>query len=223
VDSLNQFIGILGGSFDPIHFGHLRLAQEAVDFLGLSEVRFVPAGRPPHRGPPQVADEHRLAMLQLALQGNSGFRVDPRELGATEPTYTIDTLSSLRNEIGTQTPLVLFIGADQFMALHTWRRWQALTDLAHILVAMRPSAEPFTPDGLTPEVSTWFRARWQHQPDAIRGKPGGSVLLLGLTPLAISSTAIRSAIAEHRSPRYLLPDPVLDYIRAHNLYVERRL
>ena len=162
-------------------------------------------------------------MLELALRDNPGFRVDARELGATAPTYTIDTLSSLRTDVGKETPIVLFMGADQFIALHTWRRWEALTDLAHILVAMRPATEPFTPDRLSPEVSTWFRTRWKDHPDTIRSQPCGSVLLLGLTPLAISSTAIRSALAEGRSPRYLLPDPVLDYIRAHNLYVERRL
>ncbi len=218
MDNLKKPIGILGGSFDPIHLGHLRLAQEAMDFLRLGQVRFIPAGHPPHRGPPKVADVHRLAMLERALRDNPSFRVDPRELGNTTPTYTIDTLESMRADVGQVTPLVLFVGADQFMVLHTWRRWQALTDLAHILVAMRPSMEPFAPDGLAPEVSAWFRARLKVDPGGIRDHAAGHIFLLGLTPLAISSTAIRATIAAGNSPRYLLPDPVLDYIRANNLY-----
>ena len=218
MDSLNS-IGVLGGSFDPIHFAHLRLAQEALDFLGLSEVRFVPAGHPPHRAPPTVSDAHRMTMLELALHGNPSFRVDSRELGATAPTYTISTLESLRAEVGAQTPLVLFIGADQFMLLHTWRRWEELTNLAHILVAMRPSTLPFSPDSLTTEVAAWFRTRLKDDPALIRGQAAGHIFLLGLTPLAISSTAIRATIAARGSPRYLLPDPVLDYIRANQLYI----
>jgi nicotinate-nucleotide adenylyltransferase len=219
VDSLNQSIGILGGSFDPIHFGHLRLAQEALDFFGLSEVRFIPAGRPPHRDPPKVSDVHRLAMLELAMADNSNFRIDTRELGKTTSTYTIDTLESLRADVGKQTPLVLFMGADQFLALHTWRRWKELTDLAHILVAMRPATQPFTPNSLAPEVSAWFQARLKHEPALILRAPAGHIFMLELTPLGISSTAIRANLAAGRSPRYLLPDPVLDYIRTHNLYV----
>ena len=219
MDSLSNSIGILGGSFDPIHFGHLRLAQEALDFLGLSEVRFIPAGHPPHRAPPTVSDVHRMAMLELALHGNPSFRVDSRELGAAAPTYTISTVESLRAEVGAKTPLVLFIGADQFMVLHTWRRWEELTDLAHILVAMRPSTQPFSPDGLMPAVASWFRARLKDDPTLIRSHAAGHIFLLGLTPLAISSTAIRATIAAAHSPRYLLPDPVLDYIRANKLYI----
>ena len=219
MDNLNSPIGFLGGSFDPIHFGHLRLAQEAMDFLGLSQVRFIPAGHPPHRDPPKVTDVHRLAMLDLGLRDNPSFRVDLRELGRTTPTYTITTLESLRADLGQQTPLVLFVGADQFMVLHTWRRWEALTDLAHILVAMRPSTQPFTSDDLAPQVSTWFRARWQDDPALIRQQAAGRIFLLGLTPLAISSTAIRATIAAGNSPRYLLPDPVLDYVRVNKLYI----
>lgn len=219
MDNLNS-IGILGGSFDPIHFGHLRLAQEALEFLSLSEIRFIPAGHPPHRGPPKVSDAHRLAMLELALQNNPSFRIDPCELGKITPTYTIQTLHALRAEAGRDAPLVLFMGADQFMALHTWRQWRELTDLAHILVAMRPSTEPFAPDALTPEVSAWFRNHLKNDRGALRGHAAGHIFLLGLTPLAISSTAIRSTIAAGQSPRYLLPDPVLDYIRAHNLYAQ---
>ncbi len=103
--------------------------------------------------------------------------------------------------------------------MHTWRRWEELTDLAHILVAMRPTTEPFSPDSLTPEVAAWFRARLRDDPAAIRDHAAGHIFLLGLTPLAISSTAIRATIAAAHSPRYLLPDPVLDYIRANKLYI----
>ena len=217
--SLSKSIGILGGSFDPIHFGHLRLAQEARDFLNLSDVRFVPAGRPPHRGPAKVSDTHRMAMLDIATKNNPSFRVDSRELGNTEPTYTIDTLQSLRAEVGNEIPLVLFIGADQFLLMHTWKRWQELTKVAHLLVAMRPSTEPFSPHSLTAEVREWFQARQSDDPRMATVKPNGYIFLLGLTPLAISSSVIRAALALGQSPRYLLPDAVLDYIRANQLYI----
>ncbi len=210
---------MLGGSFDPIHFGHLRLAQEARDFLNLSEVRFVPAGRPPHRGSAKASDVHRRAMLDCGIQGNPDFRVDARELGKTGPTYTIDTLQSLRADVGEQVPLVLFIGADQFLLMHTWKRWQELTDIAHLLVAMRPSTEPFSPGNLMSEVRAWYQTHQSDDPAAAKQKPAGHIFLLGLTPLAISSTAIRATIAAAHSPRYLLPDPVLDYIRANQLYI----
>jgi nicotinate-nucleotide adenylyltransferase len=219
VDSLSKSIGILGGSFDPIHFGHLCLAQEARDFLNLSEVRFVPAGRPPHRGPAKVSDAHRVAMLDIAIKDNPSFCVDARELGKTEPTYTIDTLNSMRAEAGNEIPLVLFIGADQFLLMHTWKRWQELTNVAHLLVAMRPSIEPFSPLNLSVDVLAWFQAHQSDEPAKATQTPAGHIFLLGLTPLAISSTAIRGTIAAGQSPRYLLPDPVLDYIHAHNLYI----
>lgn len=218
MDNLSTSIGILGGSFDPIHFGHLRLAQEARDFLNLSEVRFVPAGRPPHRGPAKVSDAHRVAMLDIATKNNLSFRVDPRELGKTEPTYTIETLHSIRDEIGRDMPLVLFIGADQFLLMHTWKRWQELISVAHLLVAMRPTTEPFSPDSLNAEVCDWLQAHQSEDPRIATAKPNGYIFLLGLTPMAISSTAIRATIAAGQSPRYLLPDAVLDYIQAHHLY-----
>jgi nicotinate-nucleotide adenylyltransferase len=218
VDSLSQSIGVLGGSFDPIHFAHLRLAQEARDFLNLSEVRLVPAGHPPHRGPAKVSDVHRVAMLEIATKNNPSFRVDSRELGQTEPTYTIDTLQSIRKEIGDQISLVLFVGADQFLLMHTWKRWPELTDIAHLLVAMRPSTEPFSPSNLTPDVRAWYQAHQSDDPNTVKQKPSGHIFMLGLTPLAISSTAIRATIAAGESPRYLLPDCVLDYIHTHNLY-----
>ena len=218
MDSLSNSIGILGGSFDPIHFAHLRLAQEARDFLNLGEVRFIPAGHPPHRGPAQVSDAHRLAMLEIALKNNLNFRIDSHELGKTEPTFTIDTLQSIRNEIGAQIPLVLFIGADQFLLMHTWKCWQELTDVAHLLVAARPGSEPFSPSNLTPEVRAWYQAHQSDDPGAAKQKPAGNIFMLGLTPLAISSTAIRAMIAAGRSPRYLLAEGVLNYIRTHHLY-----
>lgn len=158
-------------------------------------------------------------MLDIATNGNSSFRVDKRELGKAESTYTIDTLRSIRDEIGINMPLVLFIGADQFLLMHTWKRWNDLTDIAHLLVAMRPSTEPFSPYNLTNEVREWFHAHQDDDPQNAMAKPGGHIFLLGLTPLAISSTAIRAALAAGQSPRYLLPDAVLDYIHTHQLYI----
>jgi len=131
-------IGILGGTFDPIHYGHLRLAQEVADKLRLAEVRFLPSGTPPHRSSPGAPAEDRLAMVQLAVTGNSLFTVDPRETLRTGPGYTVDTLTAMRAEVGPAQSLVLLLGADAFLELATWSRWHQLLTLTHVAVAYRP-------------------------------------------------------------------------------------
>ena len=131
-------IGIIGGTFDPVHYGHLRLAEELGETLKLGEVRLVPSGTPPHRSAPQVAAEHRLAMVRLAAAGNPGFRVDEREMRRAGPGDTFDTLTELRSEAGVSRPLVLLLGADAFLEFATWHRWHEIFKLAHIAVAHRP-------------------------------------------------------------------------------------
>jgi nicotinate-nucleotide adenylyltransferase len=200
-----QAIGIFGGTFDPIHYGHLRLAEEMADALDLREVRFIPAGLPPHRAAPGTSAAHRLEMVRRAIAGNPRFVLDEREVRAARISYTVDTLNELRNELGAQQPLCLLLGADAFLGLPGWHQWQRLFDLAHIAVAQRPGSnvQAALPEALQREMGM---------------HPAGSVSVVDMTPLAISASAIRDALAQQKSVRYLLPDSVLDYLQQQQLY-----
>ena len=211
-------IGIMGGTFDPVHFGHLRLAQEASEILGLARVRWVPAGQPWHRGSPLAPAHHRLEMVRLAIGNNSLFELDDAEIRQTAPGYTVETLERLRVELGAERPLVLLLGTDAFRGLTTWQRWRDLFSLAHIFVAQRPG-HSLTPGGMPAALAAEWRSR-AGTPDALRERPGGAVITYGTTALDISASAIRAHFAQKRSPRYLLPSPVLDYIEAHGLYAK---
>lgn len=214
-------LGILGGTFDPIHYGHLRLAEELADALKLAEVRLIPGGTPPHRAAPATAATHRLAMAALAIVGNARFAVDAREVRRSGPGYTYDTLAELRAEEGAQRPLVLLLGADAFLELATWHRWHELFGLAHVVVAHRPGFPIETwPDRMPQPLAREYEKRLLKQALNIYTKPAGGIAALPIAALDISATMIRRALADGESPRYLLPDPVLDYIRANNLYRE---
>ncbi|HWI14015.1 MAG TPA: nicotinate-nucleotide adenylyltransferase [Burkholderiales bacterium] len=215
----NGPIGIFGGTFDPIHYGHLRLAEEAGDRLRLAEVRFIPAGSPPHRTAPGADAAHRLAMAKLAIAGNDRFTVDDREVRRAGPGYTVDTLTELRAEVGTQRPLALLMGADAFLDLATWRRWASLFELAHIVVAYRPGFPVDAWQARMPvPLAREYGARLAQQPLAVHLAPAGGVFVLPIAELDIAATGIRHAVSEGMSPRYLLPDSVLDYIEAEKLY-----
>jgi nicotinate-nucleotide adenylyltransferase len=205
-------IGIFGGTFDPIHYGHLRPVTEVADALGLQQVRFVPAAAPPHRPPPIASAADRLRMVELAVAGRAVFRVDDRELRRSGPSYTVDTLTSLRAELGA-TPFGLIIGMDAFLGLSTWHRWEALPSLAHLIVMQRPGWEL-----LGGGVPAWARDRVASEAAALRRQPSGYVWLQAVTPQSISASAIRAALAQGESVDALLPAPVLDYILAHHLY-----
>ena len=207
-------VGILGGTFDPIHYGHLRPALELLQTLELAEVRFVPCRIPAHRGTPLVTAEQRLALVRLAIAGQPGFVADNRELRREGTSYMFDTLTSLREELGDETPLVLIVGADAFRDLPTWHRWRELTGLAHIVVMQRPGAAQSLPSTLAEFVTP----RVAHDPAALRQKPAGGVLFQAVTQLDISATQIRALLARGQSPRYLLPDPVLAFIHDRALY-----
>lgn len=211
-------LGLLGGTFDPIHFAHLRLAQELAESLGLSGVRFVPAGTPPHRAQPRVAASHRLEMVRLAIAGNPLFEADDREIRRTGICYTYDTLAELRGELG-ERPLCLLMGADAFAALTTWHRWQELFDLAHIVVAHRPGFALAELQGSLPgPLREIFLRRLVTAAPTLCVNSAGSVLTREITGLDISATHIRGMLAQGSSPRYLTPDPVLEYIEHHRLY-----
>lgn len=208
-------IGILGGTFDPVHLAHLRCALELQQTFDFEEIRFVPCRLPPHRPDPGADPEQRLAMLELALGDQAGFVTDDRELRRPGPSYTVDTLESFRAERQT-APLCMIVGMDAFLQLPTWHRWERLIDLAHLVVMCRPGRElddaPAVLRGLLDE-------RGVEDPHDLRHSPAGRIALAGVTRLDISATHIRSLVGQGRSIRYLVPDRVLDYIRQERLYL----
>lgn len=212
-------LGILGGTFDPVHVAHLRLAHEAWEGLDLSQVRLVPNAVPPHRALPGTPGAHRLAMLRLAVAGHPGLAVDDRELLRPAPSYTIDTLESLRREAGGGIPLCLILGADAFVLLETWHRWQALFGLAHLVVAHRPGYPPADWSAHMGEaLGRELAMRATQDPADLKRAPAGRICAFPVTQLDVSATRLRAMLAAGRPPRYLIPDSVLDYIETHHLY-----
>ena len=206
-------IGVLGGTFDPIHYGHLRPALELLEALELAEIRFVPCRIPAHRGTPWVTAEQRLTLVRLATTGQPGFVTDDRELRREGPSYMVDTLASLRNDFP-DAPLCLIVGTDAFRELHTWRCWRDLSGLAHIVVMQRPGVlQP-----LPPPLDAFIAPRVIHDALALRRRLAGGVLFQPVTQLDISASRIRALLARGQSPRYLLPEAVLAYIHDRGLY-----
>ena len=200
-------IGIFGGTFDPIHYGHLRTAFEMLQALRFSEVRFIPSGDPPHRGKTFAAADVRLEMVRVAVQGQPGFSVDECELTRDGPSYTIDTLSLLREE-QPDASLGLIVGMDAFLGLTSWHRWDEILDLAHIIVAHRPGWR--APD--IGELGEKITAHGTHRVDDLHGNRHGYIHIHAVTQLEIASTEIRDLIAAGRDPRFLIPDTVRDVI-----------
>jgi nicotinate-nucleotide adenylyltransferase len=208
----------MGGTFDPVHHGHLRLAEEAAEHLGLERVRWIPSGSPGHRAAPRTPAHHRLEMVKLAVRDNPRFAVDDAEALDTTAQFTIDTLRRLRAELGADVPLVLIIGADQLHKLDTWREWRELADRAHLAIGARPGYS-LVPDALPAAVAEEWRRR-AGEPAALRAAPAGRMVVFPMSLLAISASDIRKRLASGASARYLLPPEVLAYIRAHRLYSE---
>jgi nicotinate-nucleotide adenylyltransferase len=212
-------IGIFGGTFDPVHHGHLRLAEELAETAKLAEVRFLPSGTPPHRSRPGADADDRLEMVRLATADNARFSVDDRETRRDGPGYTFDTLTELRKELGANRSLALLLGADAFLDLATWHRWHALFDLAHIIVAYRPGFPIDTWQARMPErLAHEYSSRHMQQPLNVHLAPAGGIVAVSMTGLDISATFVRTALRAGSSARYLLPDSVLDYIRSRGLY-----
>ncbi len=212
-----QPIGVLGGTFDPVHFGHLRSALEVREALGLAQLRLIPCRLPPHRDPPVASAAQRLAMLEAAIAGEPGLHVDRRELDRPPPSYTVDTLRSLRTEFGAQAPLCLLLGQDAFRGVPAWHRWELLIELAHFIVLERPQP----PERWPPEVEALLEGRRAADPKRLAECPAGLVLCHRVTQLDISATRIRDLVASGSSPRYLLPDAVWAMILEHGLYAHR--
>jgi len=206
-------VGVLGGTFDPIHHGHLRVALDVVDELGFAEVRLLPSRQPPHRATPGATPAQRLAMLDAAISQQPGLLIDRRELERPGPSYMLDTLKSLRRELP-DTPLCLLLGRDAFNELPTWYRWRELFEQTHFLVLERPGHAP----AMAAELRTELSGRCVADPTQLYERHAGRVFAWQATQLDIAATRIRNLIATGRSPRYLLPDAVIHYIEKHRLY-----
>lgn len=215
---LSKGVGIFGGTFDPIHIGHLRTSVELRKVLGLREMRLIPNAQPPHRIQPETSAKHRIAMLQLALKNESGLVADDRELRRQGPSYTLDTLADIRDEIGIETPLCLCIGMDSLINLSQWHRWRDLTSLAHIVAVARPGWH-LPQSG---EVLKFIHEHRATSEELLQAQPAGKVLIKEITLLPVSATGIRQALQRGESIRYLVPDNVIDYIRQHQLYSDKK-
>ena len=205
--------GVFGGMFDPIHFGHLRVAHELHERLGLEAVGFFPAGDPPHRDAPAANAAMRLALLRAAIAEDARFLVDERELRRPGPSYTILTLEELRAERGAQ-PLVLMLGMDAFAGIGSWHRAGELAGFAHLAVAQRPGA-PLPREGLAAEL---LRDRRVADPARLAVSPAGLVHVSENTQLDLSSSAVRAVVATGRDPRYLMPESARRIILATGSY-----
>jgi nicotinate-nucleotide adenylyltransferase len=206
-------IGVFGGTFDPIHYGHLRSAFEMLQALRFDEVRFIPCGDPPHRGVTFADAKQRFELVELAIAGQAGFVADDRELQRDGPSYTIDTLHSLRAEFP-QRSLGLIVGMDAFLGLPGWHRWDEILDVAHIVVAHRPGWK--APD--IGELGDLIAEYGTHRIDGLHDATRGSLHIHAVTQLEIASTEIRDLVAAGRDPRFLMPDPVRNRIIDSGLY-----
>ena len=206
-------IGVFGGTFDPIHFGHLRPLWEVKEALQFETLRLIPSFIPPHRGKPGAMAEQRLQMLRLAVDGVPGFAIDERELERGGASYTVDTLQSLRDELG-NVPLCWVMGLDAFLGLESWHEWQRMTELAHIVVTQRPGSEH-------PRAGVLSELVERHQAFEVaelKMAAAGLIYFQDVTQLDISATDIRRRLAEKQDVRFLMPDAVRQYIGQHKLY-----
>lgn len=206
-------IGIFGGTFDPVHYGHLRPALEVLQDSQLQEIRWVPCRRPPHRGLPVADSGLRVAMLEAALNGLQGMRVDKREIERDGPSYMVDTLTSFRQENG-DTPLCLLMGMDVFNSFDQWHKWQNILELAHLIVMQRP-------DSKEPEEGKLVEILSKHKLDNMNdmnSERAGKIIFLPVTQIDISASQIREAFYKGKNCRYLLPDSVIDIIEKERIY-----
>jgi nicotinate-nucleotide adenylyltransferase len=208
-------IGLFGGTFDPIHFGHLRSALEVQQVLHLDQIRFIPLHGAVHRDPPEVSSALRMRMVEAAIADQPGFIADPRELTRAGPSYTVDTLREIRGEQPDEV-LCLMMGLDAFNGFSTWHRPDEILRLAHLIVMQRPGES-----GLTPDARELLEARRCQGAEELESRHVGGVLLQTFTQLQISATQIRRILRQGHSPRYLLPDGVLQLIFEHNLYLAK--
>ncbi len=212
---MTEPVGLFGGTFDPIHYGHLRTAYELWQSLRLAQVRFLPTGNPPHREASLAPTELRIRMVQAAIAGNDAFVVDDRETRREGLSYSVDTLLDLRRDFPERS-LCLLLGMDAFLGMPHWHRWRDIFDLAHVVVAHRPGWKaPFT--GPLGEVMV---DRGTGSVRELHSAPAGRVYVHAVTQLEISSTELRQLILAGRDLRYLVPDAVRDLIATSGCYAQ---
>lgn len=207
-------IGVYGGCFDPVHFGHLRIALEITDALSLSQLLFIPSASPPHRDQPVADWEQRLAMLTCAIKAVPAFKIDSREYARQGPSYMVDTLTSLRTEKPSAV-FCLILGYDAFAQLNQWHEWQTLFELAHIVIASRPGVN----QTLDPLLDKEYQNRLVDDYKLLEKTPAGYMINCTVTGLDIASSQIRHLLQSEKSIRFLTPDPVIAYIQNHHLYI----
>jgi nicotinate-nucleotide adenylyltransferase len=210
-----RLIGILGGTFNPIHFGHLRMAQELAQAINFNELRFIPSANPPHKNKPEVSAQHRASMVQLAIADNPLFKLDTRELERTGASYSIDTLISLREDLGEKVSICLIMGSDAFTKLDSWHRWNELLNYCHIILVQRPNAKS---EKLSERMTQFLSAHYTENLDDLAEKTAGYIHMQQITTQDISATNIREKLAAGSSAKYLVPEAVLVYIQQQQLY-----
>ena len=210
-------IGVFGGTFDPIHYGHLRTAYELLQALRLAEMRFLPAGNPPHRSGTVAPAALRLAMVEAAVTGVAGFSVDAREVHKTTPSYTVETLAELRQELPGRS-LCLVVGMDAFLGLTGWHEWQRLVELALLVVAHRPGWDA----PRAGELGRLLQERAAVSAEDLHAADAGRILVHAVTQLEISSTDMRALLAAGGDPRFLMPDAVRDVLVRSGFYATAR-
>ncbi|MBL6736406.1 MAG: nicotinate-nucleotide adenylyltransferase [Burkholderiales bacterium] len=220
--AIKSSIGVLGGTFDPIHFAHLRLAEEVAEAFMLNTVRLIPSANPPHRITPSAPAEDRLKMVELALdRANKKLVPDGRELNRIGKSYMVDTLKQLRTE-HSNASISLILGTDAFIELMTWHEWQQLFSLANIIVASRPNL-PLSKleNNLEQRLASEYETRKRHDRDLLHSSENGLIFTYEFTSLEVSGTSLRRRIQRKQSLKYLLPDNVINYIQNHDLYKEK--
>ena len=210
-------LAVFGGTFDPIHFGHLESAAAVRDFLGVTQVKLVPSFVPPHREDPSPTPIQRLSMLRIATCGDNRLEVDDREISRQGISYTADTLASFRSELGQTVPLYFVLGIDAFCTIHEWRCWRSLTDIAHLIVLDRPGYSR----EIATEVLSWSKDRLVDTCKAMKGQAFGAVCLVNLVQIDVSATQIREMLKAGIRPMGKMPDKAIDFAIEHGLYREK--
>ncbi len=209
-------ICILGGTFDPVHFGHLRTALDVQQALGIPRLRLLPCRTPPHRPEPHLPAAGRLELLELAVRNEPALQIDTRELEREGPSWMVDTLESLRDETGPEEPLCLALGMDALGGLSDWHRWRDIIALCHLVVMQRPGSD-WPVEG---EVADWLQDARVENVAQLYSAAAGRAAAVAVRQLDISSTDIRALLAAGKNARYLLPEVVLERITQENWYAD---
>lgn len=213
--TVSGLIALYGGTFDPIHYGHLKPVEALAKQVALQQVTIMPNNVPPHRPQPRADSQQRKAMVQLAIAGNPLFKLDDRELQRETPSYTVETLEQLRAEIGSEQPLAFIVGQDSLLSLQRWHRWETLLTLCHLLVCQRPG---YSVSMETAEEQQWLDAHQTLSVEQLHTQPAGKIYLAQTPMYDISATAIRQRLEQHLPCDDLIPPTVEEFIRQHHLY-----